>query len=251
MKKSSGSNKRGKSKQDELPEYRIKISKKAKYISLKFSLLDGLEVIVPQNKRLPRKSIQNILTEGRTWIEFTRKRINRQRSELKKRDLYTLPRKMQLLAAGRTITVQYRFTKDRGVQLEEAGDVLKLTGAVRDAAACRLAFRRWMSALAYATFAPILEDVSQRTGLSYKRLVMRGQKTRWASCSSMGTISLNFKLLFLRPETVRYVMLHELCHTVHMNHSRDFWELVSRFQPDYVAMEQELHIASRHMPLWV
>jgi predicted metal-dependent hydrolase len=234
-----------------LPEYRIKRSKKAKYISLKFSLQDGLEVIIPQNQRIPRKSINKILYEGRFWIEATRKRIARQRNELKKRDLYTLPGRMRLLAIDRDIKVVYNADKRKNVTIDEQGNVLALSGAVRDSEACRLAFRKWMSALAHDAFAPILEGLSRQTGLSYKKIVMRGQKTRWASCSSMGTISLNFKLLFLPPDVVRYVMIHELCHTVHMNHSRDFWMLVKKYEKDFPRMEMELRVASRHMPLWV
>jgi predicted metal-dependent hydrolase len=56
--------------------------------------------------------------------------------------------------------------------------------------------------------------------------------------------------LFLPPRLVRYIMVHELCHTVHLNHSRRYWGLVSRFEPDYAACEAELRRAARHIPLW-
>ena len=61
---------------------------------------------------------------------------------------------------------------------------------------------------------------------SVERVVIRCQRTRWGSCSTRGTVSLNCSLVFLRPEVVRYLFMHELAHTRHMNHSPGFWRLV-------------------------
>lgn len=75
-------------------------------------------------------------------------------------------------------------------------------------------------------FAPVL-------GVSCGRVSIRRQKTRWGSCSSKGNISFNL-LLELCPEKVRdYVVVHELCHIIHMNHSKLFWECVESVLPDY------------------
>ncbi len=236
----------------DLPEYKVLISKKAKYYSLKFTVQNGLEVIIPHNKPLKQKHINEMLREGRPWIESTRKRINRQRNELKKRNLFSLPREIQLLAIDRNFTVNYRGTRSEIVKIEEQpGNGLMVTGPTRDTEQSRIAFRKWLSDMALELLVPRLERVSKRTGLLYKRAAIRGQKTRWASCSSMGTISLNYKLLFLPPQVVEYVMVHELCHTVQMNHSKAFWELVERFEKNYRDYEETLRIASRDMPLWL
>jgi hypothetical protein len=69
------------------------------------------------------------------------------------------------------------------------------------------------------------------------------QKTRWASCSRHRTVSLNMKLLFLPPELVRYVFVHELCHTVHMNHSREFWRFLAVKEPRYKELDKQLRTA--------
>lgn len=71
------------------------------------------------------------------------------------------------------------------------------------------------------------------TGGSYSRITIRDQKTRWGSCSSTGTLSFNYRLMFAPPRVLDYVVVHELCHLTHMNHSKDFWNLVSSVQPDY------------------
>ncbi|MBO5283494.1 MAG: M48 family metallopeptidase [Lachnospiraceae bacterium] len=71
------------------------------------------------------------------------------------------------------------------------------------------------------------------TGGSYTRITIRDQKTRWGSCSSTGTLSFNYRLMFAPPRVLDYVVVHELCHLTHMNHSRDFWDLVASVMPDY------------------
>ena len=97
-----------------------------------------------------------------------------------------------------------------------------------------------------ACFAPL-------TGGTYTRITIRDQKTRWGSCSSTGTLSFNYRLMFAPPRVLDYVVVHELCHLTQMNHSRAFWDLVASVLPDYRVYRswlkehgQELNIAD-HM----
>ncbi len=83
------------------------------------------------------------------------------------------------------------------------------------------------------------------------RVSIRCQRTRWGSCSTRGTVSLNCSLVFLRPEVVRYLFVHELAHTKHMNHSANFWRLVERLEPDYRRLDRELLAGWRTVPGWV
>lgn len=71
------------------------------------------------------------------------------------------------------------------------------------------------------------------TGGSYTSITVRDQKTRWGSCSSRGTLSFNYRLIFAPPEVLDYVVVHELCHLTHMNHSKDFWNMVGSVMPEY------------------
>jgi len=82
-------------------------------------------------------------------------------------------------------------------------------------------------------------------------VAIRCQRTRWGSCSTRGTVSLNCSLLFLPPEVVRYLFIHELAHTEHMNHSASFWRLVEKLEPEYRRLDRELLAGWRTVPAWV
>ncbi len=71
------------------------------------------------------------------------------------------------------------------------------------------------------------------TGGTYQRVCIRDQKTRWGSCSSKGTLSFNWRLILAPSDVLDYVIVHELCHLTHMNHSPEFWAAVEAVCPDY------------------
>lgn len=91
------------------------------------------------------------------------------------------------------------------------------------------------------------EIVSERVGVlnfnynfSYNRISIRNGKTRWGSCSRKGNLNFNYKILFLPPSVRDYIITHELCHLKEFNHSKGFWALVARTQPNYKQIRHQL-----------
>ena len=85
-----------------------------------------------------------------------------------------------------------------------------------------------------------VEYYAKLMGVTYGRITIRNQKTRWGSCSSDGNLNFNFKLFFLPEHLMDYVVVHELSHRIHMNHSKDFWKVVATYCPEYKKCTQEL-----------
>lgn len=110
--------------------------------------------------------------------------------------------------------------------------------------------RQWLSQQAIVHLPPLLHRLSQQTGLNYRQVSIRQQRTRWGSCSAQGNISLNARLLLLPPDWVRHVLLHELCHTVELNHSPRFWALLRQHDPDTDHLRQLLKQAEQRLPDW-
>ncbi len=77
-------------------------------------------------------------------------------------------------------------------------------------------------------------------GLRYKKITVRAQKSRWGSCSRAGNLSFNYKIAVLPPYIADYIIVHELCHLAEMNHSKKFWDFVSKTIPDHKVIRKEL-----------
>jgi hypothetical protein len=115
----------------------------------------------------------------------------------------------------------------------------------------RRALRDWLALEARALLGPALAQCARDMGVQYRRIAIRRQRTRWGSCSTRGTISLNGGLLFQTPQVMRYLLVHELVHTRHMNHSRSFWTEVARHCPEHARLDAELLDGWRRVPSWV
>ncbi len=94
--------------------------------------------------------------------------------------------------------------------------------------------------LAAETIPPRVARYAELIGVSYGRITIRHQKTRWGSCSSKGNLNFNCLLMLTPPEVQDYVIVHELCHRKQMNHSRLFWAEVGKVLPDYRERERWL-----------
>ena len=86
----------------------------------------------------------------------------------------------------------------------------------------------------------ILTKVYNLNLLNYKRVAIRDQKSRWGSCSSRGNLNFNYRLILLTDQMCDYVIVHELCHLLEMNHSDRFWSLVALAVPDYQSVKAQM-----------
>ncbi len=108
-------------------------------------------------------------------------------------------------------------------------------------------FPEW-GALQTAEKKHIQENFRQRAeyyagmmGVTFGNITIRNQKTRWGSCSGKGNLNFNYKLYFLPAELMDYVIIHELAHRRHMNHSAAFWQVVEQYCPEWRTARARLH----------
>jgi predicted metal-dependent hydrolase len=230
--------------QDSSPGWHVRISRRARRLSMRVFPGGRVEVVVPPGIGIP--AIERFVARHRDWAE----RRSREFSLLAPHATARRPETVELALLDRRWTVAYE-TARRGSVHDDGSGVLRVRSAEHTDRHVSAALLRWLGVVATAELGQRLDALSGELGIGYARMHLRRQRTRWGSCSAAGTISLNLCLMFQRPAVVRYLLIHELCHRRHMNHSDRFWRLVESFEPDWRALDAELLQGWRHVPAWV
>ena len=111
------------------------------------------------------------------------------------------------------------------------GNMLAVSPGLFKNGILELALEQWYRTEAAKMINERADKLSSQMGISYRRIVIRGQKTRWGSCSHKKNLSFNWKLIMAPEPVIDYVIIHELTHLKEMNHSKRFWELVAQYCP--------------------
>src|SRR4051794_20988687 len=197
---------------------------------------DGVEVVVP--RRMALRQVVPFVEEKRPWIERTLRRIRAAEEEAAVRlvDGGSVP------YLGRSLLLRVRVEPGRvrsHVALRPGG-VLHVAVGSPGTDAVRTALEAWYRRRARMEVEPRLDAACARAGTSYTRLSIRAQRTRWASCSSTGAMSFNWRLLLAPPEILDYVVEHEVAHLEVLDHSPRFWRLLGSRSPAYREHERWL-----------
>ncbi len=237
----------------DLPAYTVRVSDRAKSVRLSISVEAGLEVIIPIN--YDHHKVAELVQKKRDWILRNQLKLNQRQAFLQSQAPHELPDCIKLRSLNEEWQIEYQQspTTSRMISVKEKKAELKLvlTGNIADIVACKFFLKQWLMQRAEKDLCSWLRKVSDRAKLPYRTTAVRSQKTLWGSCSDKHNISLNYKLLFLEANVVEYVLLHELCHTVHMNHSGKFWGLVGKFEPNYLVLDKSLNQAWQVIPAWL
>ena len=196
----------------------------------------GVEVVVP--RRMALRHVPPFVEEKRPWIERTLRRF-------REAELAAPPVELEHGGAvpylGRELLLRVRVeTWRQRSHVALRGEVLRVNVAEPGPEAIRDALERWYRARAREEVAWRLDDACARAGTTYSSLSIRAQQTRWASCSSNGTMSFNWRLLLAPEEILDYVVEHEVAHLEVLDHSQRFWRLLGSRWPRYREHERWL-----------
>ena len=221
----------------------VRRSQRARHVRLKVHHSGKVELVVPS--RFDDRRLPAILDAHESWVRRTLLRLGAAPAPPQP---VAPPEYVALPAIGNEWALEYLPGDEGRYGCRDRGDgTLRVSGGQ----AWQGALRRWLSRVGKEQLLPWLDQVSGELELPYAGVTVRGQKSRWGSCSARRQINLNYALLFLPPHCVRYLFVHELCHTVHLNHSPRYWALVESREPEYRRLEKELRQASRLVPAWL
>jgi hypothetical protein len=220
--------------------FAVRVSPRARRLTARVHVGGRVEIVVPMG--VNAHTVRDFVQRFTPWID--RKVAAMQCFAAPSEPV---PGSIEFALTQEKFTVDWRRASRAG--LEQSVDRIRVQAA--DERGARTLLRGWLKRAAYERMAPRLLQLADELNYSVARVSIRCQRTRWGSCSTRGTVSLNCSLLFLTMEVVRYLFVHELAHTRHMNHSPSFWRLVERIEPDYRRLDRDLLAGWRTVPGWV
>lgn len=200
----------------------VRTSSRARRLHL-VSGIRGVEAVVPAGYDEGR--LQEFVQNKRDWIIKTANYYSRLREKTGHTEsdvIYYLGKKYRM-----------RLVKDRLASAVVSDALGTATFHVTDMRRYKREIEQWYREQTASVIAERLPALSATLDLSYNKCTIKHQKSRWASCSRKKNLNFNLLLSAAPAEVIDYVIVHELCHTVEMNHSRRFWQMVESADPDY------------------
>jgi predicted metal-dependent hydrolase len=196
------------------------IKAKRKTISMRFSSHEVLVVRYPFFAS--QKEVHRILEKEKAKIQ---KLYERFALHFQRKNQVVTRDKNQLLFLGSKLKVDFGNESETKFDLE--------SGIIRSQNEKTLA--QWLESKAKQIFENRLYFWAVQIGVTFTGLKIKKLKSKWGSCSSKGSITLNQRLVHAPQEIIDYVIIHELCHCKYFNHSKQFWNLVAQFDPEFKA----------------
>ena len=261
-----------------LKQYSIRVSGRAKYMRLTISLDKGIVVVVPKSmsQRRMAKLIPEFVRDKQDWLSEAIEKLQARGQIIPDIEQCQLPEKITLIALGVIFSITYdSLSKTKGFLSNAEGFLSGAEGSLSKAEGSltlhhldeyKLEIRgrgrgnrkrvfqlleKFFKDYARYYLQQRLNQLSKEFTLPYKRLTIRAQKTRWGSCSSKKNINLNYRLLFIEKKLLDYILLHELVHTVHMNHSKAFWLYFESLMPDARSRDRQVNRVTKSLPCWI
>jgi len=205
--------------------YQLQRQRKTLRVKIKIDQTGQVIVIAPQD--CPIRFIETFVTEHQEWIETHVAKIEKQRSHLHLSD-------DDVLIFGKKYTKVIDFTNQKRVGVHISEGKLSINPVTNSETSIKKSLTQFLKTTAEKYIVPRTQQLGLLMSTPYRSVTLREQKTRWGSCSSQGNLNFNWKLLHSPTQVIDYVIIHELAHRTHMNHSQKFWDLVAKFDPEYL-----------------
>ena len=206
---------------------------------------DGVHIAVPA--RTSDRKVRSIVRDRADWI-------GRQQAALRDAPEQRFADGETIMYLGRQVPMAFEQGKARrvDVRFDGSGFRVSVPTDLPDSGRheqVRLAFIDWYRDRAAEHLGAVVDHWWPQLGQDgTPKILIRNQHRRWGSCAADGTLRFNWRVMLLEPELIDYIVVHELAHLTHMNHSPAFWELVCRTIPDAQERRKRLRETSRALP---
>ena len=195
---------------------------RSKRKTLSLTINENAELIIRAPKRLSIEEIQDFINEKENWINRKKRLIENQI-----KDVTSNHNKLLYLGNLFPINVEQNASKE----LFFTGEEFIVNSIEPDSLS--LSIKKWYKNKFREIALPRVAYFANKHNLMVNQVRIKNQKTMWGSCSSKNNINLNYLLLMAPMGVIDYVIVHELVHTIHRNHSTDFWDSVESIMPEF------------------
>lgn len=185
--------------------------------------IHGVTVVLPDDACVQAREF---LREKAAWVVEKHREFERYRESVPDRT-FASGESFPVLGTERELVVEPARRN------ELTDDAIRLRKSAVEQSSVKRALESFYRSLARERFTDRADHFAPRMGVEYEQIEVRNQKTKWGSCSSTGTLGLNWRLVLAPPEISEYIVVHELAHLREMNHGEAFWEIVGEFDPDF------------------
>lgn len=220
--------------------FAVRISPRARRLTARVHVGGRVEIVVPVG--VNAHAVRDFVQRFTPWID---RKVAAMRGVASPAE--AVPGNISFVLTGEEFQVEWHRGAAAGIEQQAS----RLLVTALDEAGARHQLQTWLKAAARERLAPRLLQLAADLKYPVARVAIRCQRTRWGSCSTRGTVSLNCSLVFLRAQVVHYLFVHELAHTKHMNHSASFWHQVAKLEPEYRSLDRELLAGWRTVPSWI
>lgn len=208
-------------------EYKHQVSKRVRRI--KIQLLPSGEVYVITPPNTPITAIETCIADYYDWIKQAQKKQITKTILHNTNFIYIFGSKYKLIINNNSKNPS--FTK-LGFWIKNSEIIYNsITGT--DSRPSSSQINQFLKSTAESYLIPRVSQLAVTMNLCYNRVSLKQQRSRWGSCSNSGNLNFNWRLVHFEPKVIDYVIIHELAHLVHQNHSQNFWRLVAQFDPQY------------------
>lgn len=183
---------------------------------------DTLEVRAPKN--LSKEAIEGFVRDKKRWIE--KKAGEKEKIKNEFGDIYAY---RQFLLFGK----RFRIVKSNVTEATILEDMFVVPQKVTEISQLKEAMKKFVLEKAKHNLPAIMSQIGSKIGICPAGVRVKSLKSKWGSCDSNKMITFNSRLIQLEPKLIEYVVIHELCHVVELNHSEKFWKTLEQFIPDW------------------
>lgn len=223
-------------------QYKIQIAKqRSNRLSLSVSP-DG-SVVVTKPRLMPDFMVKGFVEKHQDWIIKQQAKRQRQKPLMTNEMVLIFGQKYERVSSvENSLPTGINIVNQQAIY-QPVVTVTQLTAAQLQKKA-DLALNAFLKRAATSYILPRTAQLAEKMQITYRSISLKQQKSRWGSCSSQARLNFNWRLTHFAPEIIDYVIIHELAHRVHMDHSRDFWRLVAKFDPEYQKHKKSLKQAA-------